>query len=125
MPDPRPMTEPASAGKRSDAWLWTGLLLGPVAMGINTVVGYTAAHWTADTAQKTPTFLISVIDFCLCLLAFLISLAMHRQFQDAHDDAPIDGRRQFMAKLAMALSLLSALLVVAGTLALILLHPTD
>jgi len=125
MRDSRPVTEPAPAEKRSDAWLWTGLLLGPVAMGINTVVGYTAAHWTVDTARKAPSFLISAIDFCLCFLAFFISLAMHRRFQDAEDDAPIDGRRQFMAKLAMALSLLSALLVLAGTLALITLHPTD
>lgn len=125
MRDPRTVTEPSQAEKRNDVWLWVGLLLGPVAMGINMTVGYTVAHWTADTAEKMPSFLVSAIDFCLCLLGFLISRSMHRQFQDAKDDAPINGRRQFMGKLAMALSLLSALLVVAGTLALIMLHPTD
>ena len=94
-------------------------------MGVNTVVGYTVAHWTTDTAQKKFLFLISAIDFLLCLFAFLISSSIHRRFQHAADDAPIDGRRQFMAKLAMLLSVLSGLLVIAGTLAVITLHPTD
>lgn len=125
MRDPFANLKPSLAERRSDAWLWTGLLLGPAAMGINTIVGYTVAHWTADTAQKRLSFLVSATDFSLCLLAFFISLSMHRQFQDAADDDPIDGRRQFMAKLSIALSLLSALLVIAGTLALIMLHPTD
>lgn len=125
MRDPLTAAEPAFVEKRSDAWLWVGLLLGPVAMAVNTVVGYTVAHWTTDTAQKKFLFLISAIDFALCLFAFFISFSMHRQFQHADDEAPIDGRRQFMANLAMLLSLLSGLLVIAGTLAVITLHPTD
>ena len=125
MRDPLAPLAPAPAEKRSDAWLWTGLLLGPVAMGINTIVGFTVAHWTTDTAQKKFSYLVSAIDFVLCVVAFVISLWMHRQFQDANDVAPIDGRRQFMAKVAMLLSILSALLVIAGTIAVITLHPTD
>jgi uncharacterized membrane protein YidH (DUF202 family) len=125
MRDPLSPVEPAPAEKRSDAWLWMGLLLGPVAMGINTIVGSTVAHWTTDTAQKKMSFLVSAIDFVLCIVAFLISFSMHRQFQDADDITPIDGRRQFMAKVAMLLSVLSALLVIAGTIAVVTLHPTD
>jgi hypothetical protein len=125
MREPLTPGEPARAEKRSDAWLWTALLLGPIAMGVNTVVGYTVAHWTTDTAQKKFSYLVSAIDFVLCVCAFLISLSIHRQFRDANDMAPIDGRRQFMAKMAMLLSALSALLVIAGTIAVITLHPTD
>ena len=125
MRDPLSPVEPAPAEKRTDVWLWTGLLLGPVAMGINTIVGFTVAHWTTDTAQKKMSFLVSAIDFALCILAFLISFSIHRQFQGADDIAPVAGRRQFMAKVAMLLSVLSALLVIAGTIAVITLHPTD
>ena len=125
MRDPLAPAEPARAEKRTDAWLWAGLLLGPIAMGVNTIVGFTVAHWTSDTAQKKFSFLVSAIDFVLCVCAFLISLSIYRQFQDTDDMEPIDGRRYFMAKLAMLLSLLSALLVIAGTIAVITLHPTD
>ena len=125
MRDPLAATDPAPEEKRTDAWLWMGLLLGPVAMGLNTMVGYTAAHWTTDTAQKKFLFLISAIDFVLCLFAFLVSSSIQRQFQQADMQAPIDGRRQFMARLAMLLSVLSGLLVIAGTLAAVMLHPTD
>ena len=125
MRDSLAATKPASAEKRADAWLWIGLLLGPFAMGLNTIVGYTAAHWTTDTAQKKFLFLISAIDFVLCLFAFLVSSSIQRRFQHAAEEAPIDGRRQFMARLAMLLSVLSGLLVIAGTLAAITLHPTD
>jgi hypothetical protein len=116
---------PSPAEKRQDHLLWTALLLGPVAMGINTIVGYTVAHWTTDTAQKKFSFLVSAIDFALCMCAFTISFSLYRQFRDSDDLQPIDGRRFFMAKLSMLLSVLSALLVIAGTIAVITLHPTD
>jgi hypothetical protein len=125
MRDPLAPAKPARTEKRTDAWLWAGLLLGPVAMGVNTIVGFTVAHWTTDTAQKKFSFLVSAIDFALCVCAFLISSSIYRQFPDTDDMGPIDGRRHFMAKLAMLLSLLSALLVIAGTIAVITLHPTD
>lgn len=113
------------AEKQTDARLWTALLLGPLAMGINTIVGFTVAHWTTDTAQKKLSFLVSAIDFALCVCAFLISLSFSRRFREANEEAPIDGRRYFMAKLSMLLSVLSALLVIAGTIAVVTLQPTD
>ena len=125
MGDPLPTSEPARAEKRTDAWLWIGLLLGPFAMGLNTMGGYTVAHWTTDIAQKKLLFLISALDLGLCFFAFVISSSIHREFQHADEDTPIDGRRRFMATLAMLLSVLSGLLVIAGTLAVITLHSTD
>lgn len=125
MRNPFERAEPSSLEKRTDAALWAALLLGPLAMGVNTVVGYTVAHWTTDTAQKKLSFLVSTIDFALCIFAFLIASSIHRQFRDADELAPIDGRRFFMSRLAMLLSVLSALLVIAGTIAVVMLHPTD
>jgi len=94
-------------------------------MGVNTIVGFTVAHWTIDTADKSLPFVVSAIDLILCICAFVISLSFYRRFEAAEDVEPIDGRRAFMAKLAMLLSGLATLLVVAGTIAVITLHPTD
>ena len=118
-------TGPAPAEKRRDGLLWTALFLGPIAMGINTIVGFTVAHWTTDTAQKKLPYIVSALDFALCVCAFFISLSFYRQFREADEVEPIDGRRYFMAKLSMLLSVLSALLVIAGTIAVLMLHPTD
>ena len=125
MRDPLQSTEPSTGEKRSDALLWLALLLSPTAMGVNTIVGYTVAHWTTDTAQKRLSFLVSAIDFVLCISAFAISASFYRKFRNVEDVEAIDGRRSFMAKLSMLLSVLSALLVIAGTIAVITLHPTD
>lgn len=120
-----PRVEPGSAQKRMDALLWAGVLLGPTAVLINTVVGYTVAHWTCDTNQKRFSYLVCLIDFVLCLLAFVLSSSMYRPIRDAEEDLPLDGRRVFMAKLGMLLSLLSAIVVIAGTIMTLVLHPCD
>ena len=125
MRDPFQSTERSSAEKLTDALLWVALLLSPVAMGVNTIVGYTVAHWTTDTAEKRLSFLVSAFDFVLCICAFAISASFYRKFRNAEDVEAIDGRRAFMAKLSMLLAALAALLVIAGTIAVITLHPTD
>lgn len=125
MRNPLQSAQPTSAEKRSDLLLWIALLLSPLAMGVNTIVGFTVAHWTTDTAHKSLPFVVSAIDFILCICAFVISLSFYRRFKAAEDVEPIDGRRAFMAKVSMLLSVLATLLVIAGTIAVITLHPTD
>jgi hypothetical protein len=125
MRDPLQSTEPSSSEKQSDLLLWVALLLSPLAMGINTIVGYTVAHWTTDTARKNVCFLVSAIDFVLCLCAFFISTSFYQRLRTLDDAEAIEGRRLFMAKLSMLLAVLAVLLVIAGTIAVVTLHPTD
>ena len=125
MRDPLMHTPPAPQERRNDALLWTGLLLCPLAMGVNTIVGFTVAHWTCDTNQKKFSYLVSAIDLAFCVCAFLISISLYRRYSEASDDIPIDGRRAFMAKLSLLLSVLATLLVIAGTLAVFMLNPCD
>ena len=117
-------TVPA-AEKRTDLLLWISLLLGPVAMGINTVVGYTVAHGVCDVNRKKTSFLVSAIDFLLCLLALWLAVSLDRKIPEAEESLPRPGRRHFMAKLAILLSGLSILLVLGGTLAVTILRPCD
>jgi hypothetical protein len=113
------------AARRADLLLWIAVLLGPLAAGINTVVGYSVAHWVCDVNHKTTSFLVSGVDLVLCLAALCLSVVLHRQFADSPQDQPEQGRRAFMAGLGMLLSIFSLLVVIAGTLAAIILHPCD
>jgi hypothetical protein len=94
-------------------------------MGINTVVGYTVAHWACDVNFKRMSYLISAIDFVLCLCAFALSLSVFRNISSADESLPEAGRRNFMAKSGMLLSVMSILVVIAGTAALFILNPCD
>jgi hypothetical protein len=121
--DPRVM--PSTAERRTDILLWTSVLLGPFAMGINTIVGYTVAHWTADTNRKQFSYLISATDLALCILGMWIATSSFRQLEDADELQPESGRRLFMAKLGILISLISILLVIGQTLVVLILHATD
>jgi hypothetical protein len=110
---------------RADFLLWTALLLGPLAMSINTIVGFTVAHWTCDTNQKRFSYLVSAIDLILCIGAFVLAWSLQKQHKDADEQAPESGRRLFMSKIALLLSVISTLVVIGGTLAVMTLYPCD
>jgi hypothetical protein len=125
MRNPLEHTKASPEERRADRLLWTAFLISPLAMGVNTIVGFTVAHWTTDTGQMHYSYLVSAIDFLLCLCALGMSVLLHRRFSQFEDDIPIDGRRSFMAKLSILISIITALLVIAQTLALVTLHPID
>ncbi|MBV8673176.1 MAG: hypothetical protein JOZ33_07055 [Acidobacteriaceae bacterium] len=125
MRNPLEPASPSPAERRADAWLWTALLLNPLVMGVNTIVGYTVAHWTSDTGRKHFSYLVSAVDLVLCICALVISYSLYRQYSQAEEDIPIDGRRVFMAKMSMMLSVFTAMLVIAQTIAVVTLHSFD
>lgn len=101
------------------------ILLCPVAVGINTIVGFTVAHWVCDVNRKTTGYLVSIVDFALCCAAAALAGWAYGQLGAADETAPELGRRRFMAQLGLALAAFSAVVVFAGTLAMITLHPCD
>jgi ABC-type sulfate transport system permease subunit len=113
------------ADARLDLLLWIALLLGPLAMGVNTIVGYTVAHWVCDVNHKTTAFLVSGIDLLLCVVALVMNTTFRSRFSAADDTAPATGRRFFTARMALLLSALSTMVVIAQTLAVLTLHPCD
>jgi hypothetical protein len=117
--------QPPVSEQRADALLWLAMLLGPLAMGINTIVGYTVAHWVCDVSHKRTDILVSGVDLLLCLVAFSLAIHFRRHFAGADENVPGNGRRYFMANLALLLSVTAALVVIAGSIALFTLHPCD
>jgi hypothetical protein len=111
--------------QKLDRQLLLSLMLPPLAAGISTIVGYTVAHWITITAYKRTGYLVSGSCFALCALAALLSWDGRRELAGSDETLPQHGRQLFMAKLALLLSGLCALVVLAGTLVLITLRPND
>src|SRR5947209_1359793 len=102
-------TGPNTTAQNADLLLWIAVLLGPFAAIVNTIVGYTVAHWACDVNYKRMSFLVSAIDFVLCLCALALSSSLFRKIPASDESLPEAGRRSFMAKSGMMLSVMSIL----------------
>jgi hypothetical protein len=123
MPEMTPTSNDGSQQK-TDRRLILALALPPLAAGVNTIVGFIVAHWITITANKRAGFFVSAVSLALCAIAAV--LAWSGSSSIALDETlPHRGRQVFMAKLALLLAGLCALLVIAGTLALVTLGPSD
>jgi hypothetical protein len=111
--------------RRLDRRLWVSILLGPIAAGVNTIVGYTVAHWINDVGRGRSGFLVSGIDFALCIIAALLAAHTYRFLHGADETRPEVGRQLFMAKMGLILAAVSAIIVIAGTSALFIIGPND
>jgi hypothetical protein len=118
-------TQISLADRRLDRQLLLSLTLSPLAAGISTIVGFTVAHWVTIIAYKRTGYLVSGSCFTLCLVAAVLAWTGQRGLSNPDETLPLEGRRLFMAKLALLLSALCALVVLAGTLVLVTLRPSD
>jgi hypothetical protein len=100
-------------------------MLPPLAAGSNIIVGYTVAHWITIIAYKRTGYVVSASCFLLCAMAALLAWNAQPKLTNPDETTPEDGRRLFMAKLALLLSGLCALVVLGGTLGMITLQPND
>jgi hypothetical protein len=111
--------------QKLDRQLLLSLAISPLAAGISTVIGFTVAHWITIVAYKRTGYLVSASCFALCLVAALLAWSVRIRLATPDDALPEEGRRLFMAKLALLLSAFCALVVLAGTVVLIILRPSD
>jgi hypothetical protein len=118
-------THISAADQRLDRQLLLSLTLSPLAAGINTIVGFVVAHWVTIIAYKRTGYLVSISCFTLCLVSAMLAWTGRRRLSNLDETLPLEGRRLFMAKLALLLSALCALVVLAGTLVLVTLRPSD
>jgi len=118
-------TEVPPMQQKLDRQLLLSLMLSPVAAGISTIVGYIVAHWVTITAYKRTGYLVSGICFALCLMSALLGWNARQKLNSPDEALPKEGCQLFMAKLALLISALCTLVVLAGTLVLITLRPND
>jgi hypothetical protein len=113
------------ARQKMDRQLLLSLSLSPLAAGINTIVGFIVAHWIVIVAHKRTGYAVSASCFLLCTIAAGIARDVQRKVASPDETYPEDGRRIFMAKLALLLAALCAIVVLAGTVVLLILSPGD
>jgi heme A synthase len=116
---------PSAPRQKLDRQLLLSLALSPLAAGISTIVGYSVAHWITIVGYKNTGYLVSASCFALCAVAAWLAWDARRELASPDETLPEEGRRLFMANLALLLSALCALVVLAGTLVLIILRPND
>lgn len=116
---------PSPIEQKMDRQLLLSLALPPVAAGINTIVGFTVAHWITAVASKRMGYVVSAISLSLCLISAVLAWNVQPRVIDTDDTVPQNGRRLFMVKLALLLAALCAIVVIAGTLVLFTLGPSD
>lgn len=110
---------------RADLLLWIAVILSPFGAFSNTFCGYMVAHWVNQVGSKTTSFLICLFDLLLCVTAGVLGLSLSRRFGSERDEVPENGRRYFMANLAVMLAVFCAIVVLAQTLSTVILHPSD
>lgn len=128
--EPAPALSPEEAKARhdlahADLLLWIAVILGPFAAFTNTFCGFMIAHWVNQVGSKTTSFLICLFDLLLSLIAAAMSLNLSRRFNTERDELPENGRRYFMANLAIMLAAFAIIVIIAQTLSTVILHPSD
>jgi hypothetical protein len=108
-----------------DRRLWFGFLLGPAAAGINTIVGYTVSHYACAQNHKLTLYIVTAVDLLLCLGGIMLATSARSALAEGSDKPVHHERRSFLLAMAIGMCLFAALLTVAGTLAVAILHPCD
>jgi hypothetical protein len=107
--------------------LWLGILLPPLAGGINTVVGYIVSNYDCNVHNRHLVLLVNVLSALLCVIAGITSYSTQRKIEERVDDGSeslLDARR-FMMRLGLWFAAGFLLFTFAGTISTFLLHPCD
>jgi MFS family permease len=107
--------------------LWAGILLPPIAGGLNTVVGYMVSNYDCNVHNRRLVFVVNVVCALLCVIAAMASLSTRRKFEERVDDESqsLLHSRRFMMRLGLTSAGGFLLFIIAGTLSTFLLHPCD
>lgn len=89
------------------------------------VVGYVVAHRIIITADKRIGWLTSGCCLLVALVTGLCSVGIIRTLEQEDDTHPRDGRRLFLARLALSLSAFAVLVIIASSLILVTLRPNN
>lgn len=106
----------SAVDSRDDAWLWAGVLAGPIAWGVDLVVSYVVVEGRV-AARPGVLLAISAVAFVVSVGGAAIGARMRRR---------VAGERpRFMAHMGIAMSLFFALVIVAMAVPRLVLLPSE
>jgi len=124
MPEASPV--PFSSSEiATDRKLIANCIFALIAAFVQIVVGYIVAHRITITADKRIGWITPVCCLLVALVTGLRSHSVFRTLQQEDDTEPRDGRRLFLARLALSLSAFAVLVILASSLILVTLRPND
>jgi hypothetical protein len=107
--------------------LWIGIVLPPIAGGINTLVGYMVSNYDCNVHNLHLVLLVNGLSALLCAIAGVAAYSTRRKFEKRADDGSesLLHTRRFMMCLGLALTIGFLLFITAGTTSTFLLRPCD
>jgi hypothetical protein len=118
---------PGNEDEGINSRLWLGVLMPPVAGGINTLVGYMVSNYDCNVHNRHLVFLVNIVSLILCVASGLVAYSARRKFEAGSDDASesLLQSRRFMLRLGISFTAGFLLFISAGTISTFLLHPCD
>jgi hypothetical protein len=109
------------------ALLWTSMLAGPLAFGLNLQVGYALVKWACSRDQEFLLMLVALVTFAGTLGGAYLGWSCLMKVRDAasEEGGSIIDRSYFMAVVALGLNLLLGLLILNSAYAVFLLSPCE
>jgi len=124
MPEASPV--PLSSSEiAADRKLIANCIFALIAAFVQIVVGYIVAHRITITADKRIDWLTAICCLLVALVTGLRSVGIIRTLHQVDETQPRDGRRLFLARLALSLSAFAVLVIIASSLILVTLRPND
>lgn len=115
MPHPLELI-PTSEDQGLNLRLWSGVLLPPLAAGINVVVGYMVSNYACNVHNRRSVLVVNIACLLLCLIAAWLVAGLRKRIATEADDLSKALRvtRLFLRSLALWFSAGFGLLIVAG-----------
>jgi hypothetical protein len=107
--------------------LWIGIVVPPLAGGINTLVGYMVSNYDCNVHNRHLVVLVNVLSALLCVIAGWAAYSTRRKLEERVDDSSesLLHTRRFMMCLGLASTIGFLLFIAAGTTSTFLLYPCD
>jgi len=96
--------------------LWTSMLAGPAAFGLNLQVGYALVKWACSRDQEYVLVLVAVVTLAIAAAGTFIGWTCFMKVRDLANEegGSIVDRSYFMATVAIGLNLLLALVILTS-----------
>ncbi|MBS1815928.1 MAG: hypothetical protein JSS87_13720 [Acidobacteria bacterium] len=126
MPNPTQLF-PSTEDEGLNFRLWVGILLPPIAGGINTMVGYAVSNYDCNVHNRHFATLVNFVCFVLCGIAAFTAFSTRQKIDQRKDDNSLSlfHTRRFMFRLGLAISAGFAVMIIAGFVSVLILHPCD
>lgn len=118
---------PGSEDEGVNFRLWTGVILPPLAGGINTLVGYMVSNYDCNVHNRHLVLLVNCVSALLCLIAGSASFSTRGKLERRSDDGSdsLLHTRRFMMYLGLWLTTGFLIFISAGTASTFILQPCD